>query len=322
VALATASAALPSTMAPPPRTSEILRGVLANNPGVQRFSVERILGSIGMDRAEVSLLMFSLPAIVPVPVSRSMVALPTGALARQLVSGEKQLQIPRFVLKKVISRRALAVAVHSVLPIVEAAEKVVRPRWNWINHSGVRRAIGLFIFLLAVAIAFPLFGFTSLHATSIFVMALGMAEQDGLAVLLGVAVGVISLAVLAASGMSARALRAKASRWLRKLGQKLGLEVLARFLRRRGYARLARLLTLEWSSVLLLWDPERRGPSVPGKTPPPARVAAPATPRSAVPPAAVARAPQRSPSALAGGATRSAAARTARPLGEATGSRA
>ena len=130
-------------------------------------------------------------------------------------------------------------------------------------------------FALGVAIAFPLFGFTSLHATSIFVMALGMAEQDGLAVLLGVVVGVLSLAVLAASGMSARALRAKGTRWLRKLGQKLGLDMLARFLRRHGYVRLARILTLEWSSLLLLWEPERRRPSASRPAAPP-RAGAPA----------------------------------------------
>ena len=259
VALAAASATTPTVASP--RTSDILRGVLANNPGVQRFSVERILRSVGADRAEVSLLLLSLPAIVPVPVSRSLVALPAGALARQLVSGERQLHIPRFVLKKVISRKSLAVALHAALPVIEAAEKLVRPRWSWVQHSAARRAIGLFVFLLAVAIAFPLFGFTSLHATSIFVMALGMAEQDGLAVLLGVVVGVLSLAVLAASGMSARALRAKGARWLRKLGQRLGLDMLARFLRRHGYVRLARILTLEWSSLLLLWEPERRRPS-------------------------------------------------------------
>lgn len=318
VALVTASATLPITRPPLPRTSEVLRGVLANNPGVQRFSVERILSAIGVDRAEVSLLMFSLPGIVPVPVSKKLVALPAGALARQLASGQKQLQIPRFVLKKVISRRALAVALHSVLPVIEAAEKVVRPRWNWINHSAARRAIGVFIFLLAVAIAFPLFGFTTLHATSIFVMAFGMAEQDGLAVLLGVAVGVVSLAILAASGMSARALRAKGARWLRKLGQKLGLDMLARFLHRRGYERLARLLTREWSSLLLLWDPERRRP--PASRGEPARAVPPAA--ADAPRAAGAHQPARSRRPIAAGPARAAAARTARPAGEPTESRA
>ncbi len=186
-----------------------------------------------------------------------MSAAPVGALAYQLASGNKHVRIPKFILQKSVSRRALAVAIHSVLPMLEAAEKVVRPRLAWINHTIARRAVGLFLFLLALAIAYPLFGFNPLHATSVFVVALGMAEQDGLAVLAGIAIGVVSLATLATSGFTAKTLRSKASRWLRKVGRKIGLEALARHLRRRGYKVLARVITFQWSELLLLWDPEK-----------------------------------------------------------------
>jgi hypothetical protein len=252
----------------PVRTSEVLRGILTKNPGVKTFTVQRILSSIGNERVEASLMMFSIPAIVPVRGPWGIVSMPTGAIACQMVAGRKQIRLPQFVLRKSVSRKALAVALHAILPLLEAAEKVVRPRWSWVGHSSFRRAIGVFIFLLAIAIAYPLFGFNALHATSIFVMALGMAEQDGVAVLLGVAVGVLSLLILAASGMSARAVRAKAGRWLRKMGQKLGLAVFAKFLGRLGYRRIASILTFHWSDLLLMWNPERRGRVVhlpPGK---------------------------------------------------------
>ena len=255
--LASIAATNASTALFQPRTSEVLRGILTKNPGVKTFSVERILASIGKDRVEASLMMFSIPALVPISAPWGMANLPTGALACQLASGQKEVKIPRFVRRKSVSRRALAVALHAVLPILEASEKVVRPRWRWVNHPSARRAIGLFVFLLAIAIAYPLFGFNALHATSIFVMSLGMAEQDGLAVLIGVAVGVLSLAVLAASGMSARALREKAVSWLGKMGRKLGLLTLAAFLEKKGYPRLARLLAFQWSDLLLWWNPEK-----------------------------------------------------------------
>lgn len=246
-----------STAISQPRTSEILRGILTKNPGVKTFSVERILASIGKDRVEASLMMFSIPAIVPISAPWSMLSVPTGAIGCQLAAGQKEVKIPRFVRKKSVSRRALAVALHAVLPILEASEKVVRPRWQWVSHPSARRAIGLFVFLLAIAVAYPLFGFNALHATSIFVMSLGMAEQDGLAVLIGVAVGVLSLAVLAASGMSARALREKAVSWLSKMGRKLGLLTLAAFLEKKGYPRLARIVAFQWSDLLLWWNPEQ-----------------------------------------------------------------
>lgn len=240
------------------RTSAILRGILTNNPGVQSFSVERILASIGADRFEASLMMFSVPGFVPVPGPRGMVAMPTAVIGCQLACGRKEIKLPAFILEKSVSRKALAVAIHAILPILEAAERIVRPRWSWISHAFWRRAIGCLVFLLAVAIAYPLAGFNALHAWSIFAVAFGMAEQDGLAVMIGVVAGVLSLAILAASGVSVRAVRARIAKLLRKIGRKLGLAALASFLERLGYKVLARICAFDWSELLLLWDPEHR----------------------------------------------------------------
>jgi hypothetical protein len=239
-------------------TSEILRDILTKNPGVQTFSIERILASIGHEHLEASMMMFSIPAIVPVPVPTGTVALPTSALAYQLVSGKKSIRFPDFILRKTVSRKSLAVAIHAVLPILEAAEKIVRPRWSWATHPISRRAIGLLVFLLAVAIAYPFFGFNALHALSLFVISLGMAEGDGLAIVVGIVAGVLSLAILVASGVSVRTMQMKAGKSVRKFARKLGLNVFASFLERHGHPQLAKLITFKWTKVLMTWDPERR----------------------------------------------------------------
>lgn len=243
------------------RTSEILRGILTRNPDVQRFSVRRILSSIGNDRFEASLMMFSLPAILPVPSPSGIATMPTGAIAYQLAAGRKQIRLPNFILKKSVSRKSLAVAIHTMLPVLEAAEKVVRPRWGWMSHPAARRAIGVLLFLLAVAIAYPLSSFSVLHALSIFIVALGLAEQDGAAVLFGLVAGILSLALLAASGPTARALRSKVVGALRKLARKAGVQASVRLLQRLGYPRLASMLTFKLPSLLMMWDPEQRLPA-------------------------------------------------------------
>jgi hypothetical protein len=243
-----------------PRTSEVLRGILTKNPGVKTFNLQRILSSIGSHRLEAALMMFSVPAIVPVPTERGTVSLSTGALACHLVAGRRTIKLPGFIRKKVVSRRALAVAIHAALPLLEAAEKVARPRWGWVSHPYARRAIGLLVFVLAIAIAEPLLGFNALHATAVFVMSFGLAEQDGLAVVIGFAVGISSLIMLAASGFSARAVRTKGAKWLRRIARRLGLRAVAALLERRGYDRLAALLSLRWSDlIMMLWDPEKSG---------------------------------------------------------------
>lgn len=239
------------------RTSELLRAILTNNPDAKTFSVERILASIGNERFEASLTMFALPALVPVPYPGGMVAMPTGVIAGQLMAGQKQIKLPSFILKKTVTRKSLAIAIHAIAPILEAAEKVVKPRWSWASSPLARRAIGLLIFLLAVAIAYPLAGFTGLHSASIIAVALGLAEQDGLAIVIGLVAGVLSLAIVAAAGLSVRALSPKVRKFLRSIARKLGLKTIARVIERSGYPQLARLVTIRWSELLLLWDPEQ-----------------------------------------------------------------
>lgn len=239
------------------RISEVLRGILRDNPRTETFTVERIMASIGDEGFEASLVMFSLPAIVPIPRPTGLVALPTGAIACQMVAGRKKIRLPGFIRKKSIPRRALAVAIHAMLPVLETAEKLVRPRWSWVNHSVWRRLIGLFVLVMVLAVAFPLFGFNAFHAGSIFIISLGMAEKDGLAVMIGVAAGVLSLAVIA-SGISVQAARSKIAKWLLKVTARLGLSALARYLERLGHKVVAGLLRLRWSTAIMKWNPERR----------------------------------------------------------------
>lgn len=243
------------------RTSEVLRGILSNNPGIERFTIKRILRTIGKERFDVSLMMFSLPAIIPVSAPDGVAALPASALGLQLLSGQQEITLPRFVLKKSVSRRSLAVAIHAVLPLLEAAEKVVRPRWSWVSHQASQRAVGLFVLLLALAVGFPLLGLTPFHASAIFVIALGMAEKDGLAVLIGVVAGILSLAITLSSGVSSGALRSKGLAWLRKFVKRAGISLAADKLEQRGYPMLATLLRFKWSDLFLSWDPE--GPREP-----------------------------------------------------------
>lgn len=264
---------------PRTRTSEVLRGILSKNPGVKTFTVERILDAIGPDRVEASLVMFSIPSIMPVPGTDQLSPLPTAAIAGQFMIGRTHIRLPQFVLRRTVSRRSLAVAIHAMLPLVEAAEKVVRPRWSWVTHPLARRAIGLLVFLLAASIAYPLSGFGALHASSIAAVALGMAEQDGLAVMIGLVAGALSLAIVAASSVSLRALRIQVRTVLRKLTRKLGLRAFANYLERLGFTRLAAVLRFQWTELLLEWDPERNGQgrhgpattSVPSLPPPVAR---------------------------------------------------
>ena len=180
------------------RTSQILRDLLANNPNVVDFSVERIVNSIGGSSFGTSLMFFAIPEVVPIPIPglAAIVVIPTAVISAQMAVGHKQIRLPKFILKKTVSRKALAAAIHAILPVLEKAEKVSKPRWKWATTPLAKRLLGIFIFILALSIAFPMPGFNMPQAISTFIIALGLVEDDGILVAAGVLAGLASLALL------------------------------------------------------------------------------------------------------------------------------
>jgi hypothetical protein len=180
------------------RTSQILREILANNPDVEDFTVEKIVNSIGETSFGTSLMFFAIPEVVPIPVPglAAIVVIPTAVISGQMAVGHKQIRLPKFILKKTVPRKALAAAIRAILPLLEKVEKVSKPRWRWATTPVAKRLLGCFIFILALSIAFPMPGFNMPQAISTFIIALGLVEDDGILVAAGVLGGLASLALL------------------------------------------------------------------------------------------------------------------------------
>ncbi len=185
-----------SRAVPAVRTSQILREILTKNPTVKNFTVKKIVESIGDTTFGTSLMFFSIPGMLPIPGISTLVVIPTSTIAGQMIAGKKQIRLPKFILKRTVPRRSLSVAIHTILPLLEKAEKVAKPRWQWASHPATQRILGLFIFVLALAIAFPIPGFNAPQAVSVFIIALGLVEKDGLTILIGVIAGLASLVLL------------------------------------------------------------------------------------------------------------------------------
>jgi hypothetical protein len=245
----------------PLRTSQILREILTKNPTTKSFTIRQIIDTIGEGRAATSLIFFSIPGMLPVPGTSDLSGIPTGLIAGQMIAGKTEIKLPQFILQRSVPRRSLAVAIHAVLPFLEMAEKVTKPRRQWAADPAAQRVLGILILILALVIAVPVLGFNLPHAASIFMISLGLVEQDGLAILIGVAVGLISLALLTGTGVAA--LRLGAGGIARKLLKKIGLKWFAKFslkwvaklVRKLGFHSTAPMIA-DWSELLLLWDPE------------------------------------------------------------------
>lgn len=233
------------------RLSCRLRRVLSENPHARHFSVHHIISALGPDHAAPSIALFSAAGVFEAPDAAHLSGHVTTALGAGLVLGRSRLALPRSLLKRKIPRNSLALLVHGVASMLDSAEHAVRERWSWVFHPMMSGALGLTLFLLGLASMAPVIGGGVQHAASAFFVAVGMAERDGLVVMIGAVAGIASLALAALSIASGQKLWAKIKAWLLHCARRLHLDALADMLN-HCCDGLGELMRMSWCGILLL----------------------------------------------------------------------
>ena len=180
------------------RTSQLLREFVASqtSPRVSLGTLRDALGDRGFG---VLLFIFALPNLVPVniPLLSAVLGLPLVLLAAQLSYGRHKPWFPDWLEAWSFPRLGLAAVVGKALPYLERTERLLRPRLTLLLSWTGERLIGVAILILALVLTLPIPFANALPACAIAIFALAILEKDGLAVLVGLAVGAVSLVVAA-----------------------------------------------------------------------------------------------------------------------------
>ena len=188
----------PAAVAGGPRTSVLLRDFIAEETG-PRINLGALRDALGDRGFGVLLFIFALPNLIPVniPLLSALLGLPLVLLAAQLSYGRHKPWFPAWLTGQTFSRQGFAAIVNRALPYLERTERLLRPRLTILVSWTGERLIGLAILILALILALPIPFANWLPACAIAIIALAIVEKDGVAVLVGLAVGVISLLVAA-----------------------------------------------------------------------------------------------------------------------------
>ena len=182
------------TETPPTRLSDIVRSV----DTTQHLTLGTLVDAFG-DRAFGALMfVFAVPNIVPTPPGTSaLLGLPLVILTFQLMIGRQVLWLPDKLRRRAISAAMFAAFAARAVPVMVRLERVLKPRLPLLVDSDVaERFIGIVAFLLAVILFLPIPLLNILPAAAIALMALGIAERDGLAALAGYALAALSFLLL------------------------------------------------------------------------------------------------------------------------------
>jgi hypothetical protein len=185
-----------------PRTSEILRRLLEDESR-KSLTIEDIISELGPRSLPTSLMLFAIPEVLPIPIPglSTVVVIPTGLISYQMFRGKEEISLPDWLLERSIPRSAFAACVNALMPFLEKAEAKVKPRWSWASSRPAKRFIGFFVLLMAAIIALPI-PFTNMpFAIVIFIIGLGLAEEDGALISLGILLGIALIALIGVAAL-------------------------------------------------------------------------------------------------------------------------
>lgn len=144
------------------------------------------------------LFLFALPAALPLPGLgiNFVVALPLLFLTMQQAVGRHSVWFPRRIDEREISRDRFVSFIEAARPLLKRLEVLISPRLGWVTQGLFSNLIGLCGLLMALSILVPLPLTNTVPAMGIALMALGVLMRDGLAVIAGMLVGLLWIAML------------------------------------------------------------------------------------------------------------------------------
>jgi len=142
------------------------------------------------------MMILVLPNCVPIPLPpgvSTIFSLPLLIIAIQMILGYPAPKLPKFLMQKSIKRKTLSGLISVVVPKLRIVEKYLRPRFSYISSKKMERFLGVFWLLFALSIAIPIPGTHFIPGVGIFLSALGLVSVDGIALILGLLVGMAGL---------------------------------------------------------------------------------------------------------------------------------
>jgi hypothetical protein len=152
--------------------------------------IRTILMREGRLGVAVALLMLAIPAVVPIPNPLGPVfGTCLAFVAVQMLLGRQSLWLPEFIGSRILPVKVVEAAVNGTRSTILGIEARLRPgRLGVLTGRVARIVLAIPVLLLAILIALPIPFGNTLPAISIALIAISLAEQDGLMIVLAMMV--------------------------------------------------------------------------------------------------------------------------------------
>jgi hypothetical protein len=161
--------------------AEGLREMLENASG-DRVLMRQFFECFREKGFGILLMMFALPSALPVPAPGY--SIPFGIilalLAGQLILGRKIPWLPEWMLRISFKRSFMEKMVPAGIAFLTRTETLVRPRFQWFSGRLLQLLSALLVIVMALFMMIPIPGTNTAPAMVIFLIGLGLSQNDGL----------------------------------------------------------------------------------------------------------------------------------------------
>lgn len=177
------------------RLSAILTAI-AKGQSRERISIADLLHALEHRAIGALMFIFAVPNAIPVPPGVSAVlGAPLIFLSFQLMIGRRP-WLPRIITDRSLSRVDFEKVVDLAAPWLAKAERLMRPRFEFLARPPVEYLIGVICLVLSIILFLPIPLGNMLPAFTICVLALGVLERDGAWIAFGVACAVAAVVIV------------------------------------------------------------------------------------------------------------------------------
>jgi hypothetical protein len=167
-----------------------LRHPEGDDPSIGNLTLE-----IGDKGFGILLIILSLPSALPVPAPgySTPFGIAIMLIALQMLRGRHSLWLPQRIQKVKIPANLCKRMANAAAKFLKASERWIKPRQRWIASRAGHAALASVVAVMAALMILPIPLTNTFPAMVIFLIGIGLAEEDGLLALLAFAVGVLAV---------------------------------------------------------------------------------------------------------------------------------
>jgi len=181
------------------KISEIL-ATLPDNFTKTKTTVGELKEALSGRAYGILLLVLALPNLIPIPAPglSFLLGAPLILVTFQLMIGLKTPWLPQFIAKRTIKTASIRSICSRITPYMQMLERVIAPRFIILTAPPADRIISFICIILSLMIMMPIPFGNAFPALAICLFAIGILQRDGLFVILGTLVTLLSATVIVA----------------------------------------------------------------------------------------------------------------------------